>query len=147
MVKTFTYKGKHYTKEELITILNEILRCTLQATKTETLNWINAFVPKRTGALRESLIDWINSNWVFENNTLKISLGTDVEYAFNIEGDPKHKGTWLEHSGAPAYDYFGRRVFLDDPEALQAWHIIIQSFIQEVFNTNLRSYKETLLGD
>jgi len=146
MVKTFRYRGKFYTKEELLNILNEILLLTLNATKTETLNWINQFVPKRTGALRDSLIEWINKYWEKTENGIKISLGTDVSHAFDIIGDPQHYGTWFEHSGEPAYDYTGGRVYLDDPQALLTWDTAIASFIQETFNNNLISYKETLLG-
>lgn len=149
MTKTFRYQGRYYTREELINILNEVLWATLKATKLDAINWINTFVPKRTGQLRDSLIDWINARWIKTETGIQISLGTDVIYAFEIEGDVRHAGTWFEHSGSPATAYYYNnygKVYLDDPQAFLKWQTLIGSYITEVFNTHLLTYKDTFLG-
>jgi len=149
MVKRYRYKGRDFSKEELLVIFNEILFNTLKATKIAALDWINRYVPKRTGQLRDSLIDWMNTHWIVDDVGLKASLHSDVEYAFDIAGDPAHSGTWYEHSGAPAtayyYHHFGR-VFLDDPTAIAMWSGLISSFLNSEFNRNIISYKENLMG-
>ena len=149
MVKRYRYKGRDFSKEELLIIFHEILFNTLKATKITILDWINKYVPKRTGQLRDSLIDWINSHWIVDEIGLKASLHSDVEYAFDIVGDAAHKGTWFEHSGAEATAYYYNnygRIFLDDPQALTRWSGLISSFLNSEFNRNIISYKENLMG-
>ena len=150
MANRYRYKGKEYSKEELLKIFKEILRATLNATKIAAIDWTNRFVPKRTSALRNSLIDWINKHWVTTDKGLKASLDTNIEYAFNISGDAAHKGTWFEHSGSPAYAYYNElvqgRVYLDDPQALTLWSGMMASFLNSEFNKNIITYKENLLG-
>ncbi|GAG31103.1 unnamed protein product, partial [marine sediment metagenome] len=102
MVKRYRYKGREFSKDELINIFYEILSSTLITTKNAALDWINRFVPKRTGQLRDSLIDWINRNWVVDAAGLRASLNTDVEYAFDIIGESAHDATWYEHNGEEA---------------------------------------------
>jgi len=149
MTKRYRYNGRDFSKEELVIIFNEILRLTLRTTKIEALNWINKYVPKRTGQLRDSLIDWINTNWIVDEVGLRASLHTDVEYAFDIVGDAAHDATWYEHSGAEATAYYYNnygRIFLDDPQALTRWSGLMSSFLNSEFNKNIIIYKENLLG-
>ena len=150
MTKQYKINGKIYSKDELLTILKETLRLTLIATKNAALDWIFKFVPKRTGALRNSLIDWMNKNWILTTKGLKASLHSNIPYAFEIKGEAKHKGTWFEHSGAPAYAFYNElvqgRVYLDDPQALTLWSGMMASFLNSEFNNNLIMYRENLLG-
>lgn len=149
MTNRYIYKGKEYSKEDLIRIFHEILLNALRATKIEALNWINKYVPKRTGQLRDSLIDWINEHWIVDDVGLKASLHSNVEYAFDIVGDASHKGTWFEHSGAEATAYYYNnygRIFLDDPSAVARWSGLMASMLNNEFNKNIIAYKENLLG-
>jgi len=149
MSKRYKINGKEYSKEELLSILQEVLRLTLKTTKIEALNWINKYVPKRTGQLRDSLIDWINDHWIVNEIGLKASLHTNVEYAFDIIGIAAHSATWFEHSGAEATAYYYNnygRIFLDDPQAITRWSGLISSFLNSEFNKNLISYRANLLG-
>ena len=149
-MRWFKHKGKNYTHEELLIIVHEILQNTLISVKIETIDWIHTYVPKRTGQLRNSLIDWVNNNWFVDEHGLWASMATDVEYATKITGLAAHHGTWYEHSGAPAYAKFGNkyygRVYLDDPQAIAGWYQIIGSYIYDRFITTLQIYKENLLG-
>ncbi len=145
----FKVVDKTYTGDQLTNKYREILILAIRSLLIPTIDWINKYVPKRTGQLRDSLINWINDHWIVDDVGLKASLNTDVEYAFDISGDASHKGTWYEHSGAPAVAYYYNnygRIFLDDPQAITMWSGLMASFLNSEFNKNIISYKENLLG-
>ena len=147
----FKVVDKTYTPEILISKYREIIFNAIKDTKTYTINWIHKFVPKRTGQLRDNLIEWINNHWMLgtmDRNTI-IDLVTNIEYATDMTGDVVHTGTWYEHSGAPAmafyYGYNGR-IFLDDPTAIINWYFIIEDFVREELTKNITIYKDYILG-
>jgi hypothetical protein len=145
MAKT-EINGKLYTKRQLKRMARNILNDAMASTKSDTIDWINKYVPKRTGQLRESLIAWINKKWKVSDSGLVISMGSKIPYALNIKGDPVHTGTWLEHSGKPATDYKGNPIWLDDPTADPNWVFSIADFIKDSVVKYINSYKSIYLG-
>jgi hypothetical protein len=138
-----------YSRRQVKKNIKLILADTLRATKEDTIDWIRRYVPKRTGQLQEDLIAWIDKNWVVDNEGLQISIGSKIEYAGDIKGEPAHAATWFEHSGRRAVANYGKhegRIFLDDPEAIADWHITIKDFIKEKVVNYINSYKSIYFG-
>ena len=122
------------TPEQTKVLLNTIVYDTFKTIKIEIIDWINTYVPKRTGALREDLINYINSNWIYNKDITVLDLISSLPYAMTIIGDPKHTGTWYEHSGAFAYDPTGGMVYLDDPQAEKYWYDLITQWVLKEWN-------------
>ena len=146
----FKVVNKTYTGDLLTDRYREILINTIRSLIVPTIDWINKYVPKRTGQLRDDLIEYIKIHWrtTVDEKTL-IDLITKIEYATDIHGIAAHKGTWFEHSGAPAianyYNHTGR-IYLDDPEAFEYWHLIIEDFVREELRKNIMIQTDNLLG-
>lgn len=110
-------------KNLIFKILKEALE---KAVKDQKL-WVNDYVPKRTGQLREDLIKHLESSKV-QGMTAELVMGVDetvvpyVKYVnkFNTR-NVRHFGTYTEHSGRYAYAYYGGhrgRILLNDPKAI-----------------------------
>ena len=147
-MRWFKQKGKSYSKDELVIIVREILTSTLETVKKEVIVWINIYVPKRTGQLRDSLVDWVNNNWKVTYDGLTASIGTNINYGLKTTGIAAHNNTWFEHSGQAATAYYAgfSKILLNDPQAISSWYQVIGSFLNERFLTTLQSYKESLMG-
>ena len=133
--------GNYYTDSELIDWFRLRFLEAVNNTKAETEIWIETFVPKRTGQLRDSLIDWIRNNWELKDMTIDLDAQTDVPYARSIEGDPRHNATWYEHSGrlARAFYYgFAGKVFLDDPQATVDWFYNMGVFVRRQIDDDIQ---------
>ncbi len=149
MSNRYRYHGKTFSQEELIQILTNIMLSSLVLSKHDTIKQIKKIVPKRTGQIHDSLIDWINTQWRVRKDNMTISLGTFVPYADRITGDVAHRSTWFEHSGKPATaSYYGHsgNIFLNDPQAIIDWKIKIGEYIKEVFEKYIEIYKGIYLG-
>lgn len=143
----FKVVGKTYDSDTLLLKYREILDYAVRSTMIPTIDWINTFVPKRTGQLRDDLIKWIKLNWKYNSGIM--DLVTSIEYATDIHGIAAHSGTWFEHSGAPAvanyYKHLGR-IYLDDPEALEFWYFLIEEFVREELRKNIIIQTDSILG-
>jgi hypothetical protein len=103
-------KQNHMTLKQLIQLIEPILSATLENTLNDMVRWILKYVPKRTGQLRESLLRSIQNSRV-KNGVLQFIIGTHLNYAAKVNAmstsQVRHSGSWYEHSGAPAYAYYG----------------------------------------
>ena len=145
--KRYTYKGKSYTKEELLTKTRKVLEFSFIRTQKDLIDWINLHVPKRTGELREDMIGWLKGKSKLTDTGFRIRAGTDVKYAEKITGDPAHHDTDFEHDGSRAYDHYGKPVHLDDPQAYKNWIPRLKAYGNQIFHDNIRSYKEMIFGN
>ena len=115
------------TYEQVVEFIMDIMNETLELTIKEIEEWIDEFVPKRSGDLREDLKEFLNKSkpppttvGELRNVRLILGAGKDVKYAKYViemtDAMVQHDATWFEHSGKRAYSK-GERVFLDDPHA------------------------------
>lgn len=130
-------------KSLIQTFLNEALKITIE----EVTEWINTFVPKRSGALRQSLIKYLKrsippppTEGELRGIRLILGAGADIFYAEYVEAfttlQVAHQGTWREHSGKRAYNK-GRRAYLYDPQAIGNYHTKMIEYAQERFKINV----------
>ena len=126
---TYTIEGttNEYIIEQVRWIVQRALNEALEDTIFETEDWINTYVPKRSGDLQESLKEYLGKSIPppiarneFRDLRLVLGAGADIPYIKHVDkmtaAQVQHSGTWLEHSGKKAYSK-GLPVFLDDPEA------------------------------
>ena len=143
--------GKKYDAFTLNTVGIDLVQKAMDSTKADLIEWINIYVPIRTGLLRRDLIKWINTNWINTPNYQAITLGIsnpEIDYWKNII-NPKHTDTWFEHSGQEAKAFYGGyngKVLLNDPQAVTDWYIVIGNFIKDKFYNYLRAYKDAQMG-
>lgn len=127
------------TSQQLIMLIEPILNEVLENTLIDLRNWINRFVPKRTGRLRDALIRNMQKSNV-KKSVLKFIIGTNFKYAEKVNRMSTRQvrhSSWFEHRGkrrkvkgkrlkrrpkarrayAYYYDHHGR-IFLNDPEAI-----------------------------
>lgn len=141
---------RNYTVEEVKTFIQKILDETLELTITEIEEWINEFVPKRSGDLRESLLKFLAksrpppSTGELRGARLILGVGAEIFYAKYVidmeDSNVQHDATWREHSGKKAYSK-GVPVFLDDPSALANYHDAMVEFGIERLKINLSKIK------
>lgn len=93
----------------LLYVLEELL--------IELEDWINKFVPKATGQLRNSLIKNLKSSRV-KKGLMHLVLGTDIGYAEKVADMSTRM---VRHSGEERYVYYygeHGKITLWDPEAI-----------------------------
>ena len=142
---------RKYTIQEVKTFIQKILDETLELTITETEEWIDEFVPKRSGDLIESLKKFLAKSrpppspiGELRGARLILGVGADIIYAKYVieftDENVQHAGTWREHSGKKAYSK-GQPVFLDDPKAIANYHDAMVKFAVERLKKNLSKIK------
>ena len=141
------------TFEEAKLLIQNILADTLAWTLIEVEEWINTYVPKRTGQLRENLIRNLQSSWVKGGFNIRLVIRTHIDYAAKVnamsDAQVQHSGTWYEHSGARAYAYYygyHGRIYLDDPEAIGGFFEVMQQYAKLRVFVNLAKAKARHLG-
>ena len=139
------------THEQVITFIMDIMNETLELTIKECEEWIDKYVPKRSGDLIESLKKFLNKSkpppttvGELRNVRLILGAGADVKYAKYVmemtDAMVQHEGTWFEHSGKRAYSK-GERVFLDDPDARGGFFDMLVIYAIERLRMNLSKIK------
>ena len=115
----------HLTQTQVVQLVQRILRETLKRTIADLVKWINEYVPKRTGALRKSLIEALKQS-EFQGKTLKLILGSAEgsvnDYLPFVNAMNAHN---LQHSGQTIRYYsvpkklggHVRLITLNDPKA------------------------------
>ena len=136
-------KAAQMTSNQLTQLLEAVLNETLDNTMFDVLHWINRFVPRRTGQLRESLLRNMQSSRV-RNGVLRFIIGTHLNYAARVSAmstsQVRHSSRF-EHSRKRAYAYYyGHygRIFLYDPEAIGGFWGALLKFINTRIKVNLR---------
>lgn len=137
--------------EQVLEFIQKIMNETLELTIKETEEWIDEFVPKRSGDLREDLKKFLaksrpppSTKGELRNVRLILGAGADVKYARHVTEmsaeQVQHDATWFEHSGKRAYSK-GKPVFLDDPHAVSDYHTKMVSYAIERLKINLSKIK------
>lgn len=110
-------KGNPLSFEEILSMVHNMLLYVLDELLVELEGWINRFVPKATGQLRESLIKNLKSSEV-KKGLMRLVLGTHISYAQRVA---EMSTAMVRHSGEERYvNYYGERgkIRLWDPEAI-----------------------------
>lgn len=137
--------------EEALEFIQTIINETLELTIKETEEWIDEFVPKRSGDLRKDLKEFLaksrpppSTKGELRNGRLILGAGANVKYARHVTEmsaeQVQHSGTWFEHSGKRAYSK-GKPVYLDDPHAVSNYHDKMVAYAIERLRINLSKIK------
>ena len=140
-----------FTFEQVNAFIQKILNETLDLTVKETEEWIDEFVPKRSGDLIESLKKFLNKSkpptstaGEIRGVRLILGVGAEVPYAKYVmdftDEQVQHANTWREHSGKKAYSK-GQPVLMNDPEARGMFFEMLLIYAVERLRTNLTKIK------
>lgn len=142
--------GKEVADEaELKRILDVILAETYRQTMEDGHAWIDKYVPKRTGQLRDNLHRHLDSSRYFANKYLiKIRIGTNIDYATYVNDmttrQVRHHG---EIGTAYYYGYYGQ-IILDDPNAVGHFFDQLVDYLKKRlqlhYNDNLKRYAKVV---
>jgi len=162
-----SYMAKHtkYSYEGVVQLISTILEKTLELTLTELAGWINEFVPKRTGQLRDNLLRNIQSSRV-KGGILRIIIATSIDYAQKVDemttAQVRHANQVREnyvayttkkgkqyHPYATAY-YYGNygHITLNDPAAIGGFFGALVEYAKEraLFNLAKILYEYKVRG-
>ena len=141
----YIIKHTNLTYQQVVDVITNILDHTLAATMKDLKAWINKYVPKRTGQLRDSLKKNLESSRVV-NGIMRIKLGTHLNYAPAVNlfstSQVRHRG---EIGYAYYYGHYGR-IVLNDPLAIGSFWDKILLYITQRARTNLIAAKRVYLG-
>ena len=101
----------------LLQIFDDMLLYIKDEVIFELTMWINLKVPKRTGQLRDTLIDTLNTSTA-GTGELKIELGSFVEYASDVDIMRTFKVRHFNEWGTAYYYGHSGRILLNDPFAV-----------------------------
>ena len=110
-------KNTPLTYDQVLNRLHDMLLYVLDELIFELEIWINRFVPKRTGQLRDNLLKNLESSDV-KTGLLRVILGTDILYAEDVN---EMSTMQVRHSGELGYAYYygeHGKIILNDPEAI-----------------------------
>lgn len=126
----FLAKQNVLTHSQVMDTIQDMLMYVLDELILELETWINSKVPKRTGQLRDSLIDNLHSSTV-KIGLMEIILGTLLPYAEDVAAMTT---TQVRHSGedGSAY-YYGNygKIILDDPDAIGNFWVELLNYSRE----------------
>lgn len=112
--QTIDERARTLSDQDVIFLVNDILTSTLDYTLEELESWINSRVPKDYGYLRANVIDFSKNQSNISNRGLKLTMGSDIEYAPYVNAMDTSK---VRHNNVP---FRGR--ILHDPEAVGHYH-------------------------
>lgn len=132
--------------DEVLSTIHDMLLYVLDELIVELEIWINKFVPKRTGQLRESLIANLHSSSV-KMGLMRIILGTHLSYAEDVSDMSTMQ---VRHSGEKGYAYYygeSGPIILDDPQAIgDFWEELIKYAQERTMNILQRAIDEYFKG-
>ncbi len=135
------------SEREVENIVVKILKETFQLVVRDVVKWINKFVAKRTGQLRENLILNLASSRT-KNYTMVFVLLTSINYAEQVvnykTSQVRHKNSKREHSGKWAYANYGGhsgRITLNDPQAITNFFTMMVRYTVKSILINLKIIK------
>lgn len=140
--------------QQVVQLIQDVLRETLTLTIQDLEIWIgqpqdsDGHVPKRTGTLRKTLLDWLHGSNVYEG-IMRLILRTDLPYASDVNAMTTSNVRHLGEKGYVYYDnQFGIRgpVILDDPRAEGNFFDKFVDFAKERIKVNLVKAKNQYLG-
>ncbi len=123
-------KQNAVTYQEVLTLIHDMLLYVLDELIFELEIWIKNKVPKRTGQLRQSLLDNLHSSFV-KLGLMRIILGTHLEYAEDVAAMSTMQ---VRHSGEPGYAYYyghHGKIMLEDPQAIGNFWDELLKYAQE----------------
>jgi hypothetical protein len=149
---TWAANQMNLTYQQVVNIIQNILSYTLNTTIADLEKWIDRFVPKRTGWLRDTLKQNLHSSRV-KDNVLRLICGTKLDYSSDVNAmstrQVRHSNTPKEHSGKWAYAYyygFYGRIRLDDPQAIGNFFDKMLYYATQQIRINLLAAKRLYLG-
>ena len=150
-------KNSSYTYDQILVLIDSILKDVLDTTKLDIELWIDHRVPKRTGQLRHFLKMWLGGS-NFGQGMLNIILSASgVEYAEDVskmtQSQVRHNNEW----GYVYYDnIFGinsktrprgsKKILLHDPRAYGFFFDKMIEFTKQRLDINLIRAKNKHLG-
>ena len=139
-------KSNEMTYDEVLSTINEMLLYVLDELLLELEKWINKYVPKRTGQLRESLIANLYSSAV-KNGLMRVILGTNLDYAEDVA---EMSTMQVRHSGEKGYAYYYSNygpITLYDPQAIgNFWEELLEYAKEKCMNILQRAIDEYFAG-
>jgi len=146
-IKYIAGKNKNLSYEQVLDIIISLLEEILELTLIDLEDWIETYVPKRTGQLRDNLLRNIRSSRV-RNGVLRIIIATSIDYAEKVNemttAQVRHTDTDREHSGKKAYAYYYGHygpITLDDPYAVGGFFEELVEFAKDRVIMNLAKMK------
>jgi hypothetical protein len=154
---SYMVKNSKYSYAELKVMIQQILELVLNTTKAELKIFINNIVPKRTGTLRQSLLNWLEGSWAGEG-MMELVMGSNIEYAEDVNemttSQVRHVNDW----GYVYYpNWFGmssksrprghKKFLLNDPRAQGHFWDKLLEFAKERVDINLIRAKNQVLGN
>lgn len=142
-IKYIVGQNKNLVYNQVVFIIRSILKELRETLFTELSVWINEKVPKRTGQLRQDLIDQLKESNIIEH-TLHIILGTTIDYAEQVNA---MSTATVRHHGEIGYVYYWNpdniygRVVLDDPRAIGGFWTHLLEFAKERAFINVAKIK------
>lgn len=146
-IKYIAGKNKNLSYEQVLNLIINLLEEVLELTLIDLEVWIEKYVPKRTGQLRDNLLRNIRSSRV-RNGVLRIIIATSIDYAAQVNemttAEVRHDSTDREHSGKKAYAYYYGHygpITLDDPDAIGSFFDKLGEYAKERVLINLAKMK------
>lgn len=139
-------KGTTLTFEEVLALLHSMLLYVLDELIFELELWINKYVPKATGQLRDSLIKNLESSDV-KKGLMRLVLGTHIDYAPKVA---EMSTSTVRHAGQERYVYYyGERgkIQLWDPQAIgNFWEELMKYAEERTVSIMQRAIDEYFAG-
>ena len=146
-IKYIVGKTKNLNYDQVLEIIKSFLVEVLELTLLDLEEWIETYVPKRTGQLRDNLLKNIRSSRVV-GSVMRIIIATSIDYAEKVAemstAQVRHSGTDREHSGKKAYAYYWGHygpIYLDDPEAIGNFFDVLAEYAKDRVIMNLAKMK------
>jgi hypothetical protein len=131
--------GNAITYAAVVGFIDTILRAALSRTIDDLDRWIDTYVPKRTGQLRDSLKANLRSSRVIQGKLLKLYFGTRLDYAEFVN---EMTTSQVAHSGETGYAYYyGHygRITLDDPNAIGNFFDAMINYARMELQSNIQN--------
>ncbi len=145
-------QNPNLTIAQIKNMIGQLLQEIMDACLTDMDAWIDKFVPKRTGQLRDNLHRNIRSSRV-RSNVMRIIIRTSIDYAEKVnqmsDAMVQHDNTWKEHSGRWAYAYYWGhygKILLNDPDAIGKFFDTFVEFTKDRVLVNMIKIKNKYMG-
>ena len=150
-------KSTAYNYEQIVLLIDSILKDVLDTTVKDVEFWIDHRVPKRTGQLRHFLKMWLNGSNYGQGILQIILSASGVDYAEDVN---KMTTSQVRHNGELGYVYYpnifaissktrprgSKKIALNDPRAIGFFFDKMIEFTKHRLDINLIRAKNKHLG-